>query len=121
MWQQIRQLEPSRSEAYFELSRLAQVQRNDIAAVQILEQALASGIQDPKLSMALAALALKQQDWAKALSYLHYEPDIFNYTDFYALKAAALQKPVNILKLCRCFSNWLVSNLNRHVGGWEWR
>lgn len=92
LWQQIRQLEPSRSEAYFELSRLAQVQRNDIAAVQILEQALASGIQDPKLSMALAALALKQQDWAKALSYLHYEPDIFNYTDFYALKAAALQK-----------------------------
>lgn len=92
LWQQIRQLEPARSEAYFELSRLAQVQRNDIAAVQILEQALASGIQDPKLSMALAALALKQQDWAKALSYLHYEPDIFNYTDFYALKAAALQK-----------------------------
>lgn len=92
LWQQIRQLEPSRSEVYFELSRLAQVQRNDVAAVQILEQALASGIQDPKLSMALAALALKQQDWAKALSYLHYEPDIFNYTDFYALKAAALQK-----------------------------
>ena len=92
LWQQIRQLEPARSEAYFELSRLAQVQRNDFAAVQVLEQALASGIQDPKLSMALAALALKQQDWAKALSYLHYEPDIFNYTDFYALKAAALQK-----------------------------
>ncbi|GAA0677402.1 tetratricopeptide repeat protein [Rheinheimera tangshanensis] len=92
LWQQIRQLEPSRSEAYFELSRLAQVQRNDVAAVQVLEQALASGIQDPKLSMALAALALKQQDWAKALSYLQYEPDIFNYTDFYALKAAALQK-----------------------------
>lgn len=92
LWQQIRQLEPARSEAYFELSRLAQVQRNDVAAVQVLEQALASGIQDPKLSMALAALALKQQDWAKALSYLHYEPDIFNYTDFYALKAAALQK-----------------------------
>ncbi len=91
-WQQIRQLEPSRSEAYLELARLAQIQRNDAGAVQILEQASAAGVQDPKLSMALAALALKQQDWSKALSYLQYEPDIFNYTDFYALKAAALQK-----------------------------
>ena len=63
-----------------------------LGAVQILEQATAVGVQDPKLSMALAALALKQQDWSKALSYLQYEPDIFNYTDFYALKAAALQK-----------------------------
>ena len=91
-WQQVRQLEPSHSEAYLELARLAQIQRNDAAAVQILEQASAAGVQDPKLSMALAALALKQQDWSKALSYLQYEPDIFNYTDFYALKAAALQK-----------------------------
>lgn len=91
-WQQIRQLDPAGTESYLELSRLAQLQRNDLAAVQVLEQAMASGIQDPKLSMALAALALKQQDWAKALSYLQYEPDIFNYTDFYALKAAALQK-----------------------------
>lgn len=91
-WQQVRQLEPSRSEAYLELARLSQIQRNDAAAVQILEQASAAGVQDPKLSMALAALALKQQDWSKALSYLQYEPDIFNYTDFYALKAAALQK-----------------------------
>lgn len=91
-WQQIRQLEPSGSEAYLELSRLAQIQRNDAGAVQILEQASVAGVQDPKLSMALAALALKQQDWAKALGYLQYEPDIFNYTDFYALKAAALQK-----------------------------
>lgn len=91
-WQQLRQLEPSSSQAYLELSRLAQVQRNDAGALQILEQARAAGVQDPKLSMALAALALKQQDWAKALSYLQYEPDIFNYTDFYALKAAALQK-----------------------------
>lgn len=91
-WQQVRQLEPSRSEAYLELVRLAQIQRNDAAAVQILEQASVAGVQDPKLSMALAALALKQQDWSKALSYLQYEPDIFNYTDFYALKAAALQK-----------------------------
>jgi MSHA biogenesis protein MshN len=91
-WQQIRQAVPSDSEAYLELSRLAQIQRNDLAAVQILEQANAAGVQDPKLSMALAALALKQQDWAKALGYLQYEPDIFNYTDFYALKAAALQK-----------------------------
>lgn len=91
-WQQMRQLEPSRSEAYLELARLAQIQRNDAGAVQILEQASAAGVQDPKLSMALAALALKQQDWSKALSYLQYEPDIFNYTDFYALKAAALQK-----------------------------
>jgi MSHA biogenesis protein MshN len=91
-WQQVRQLEPSRSEAYLELARLAQIQRNDAGAVQILEQASAAGVQDPKLSMALAALALKQQDWSKALSYLQYEPDIFNYTDFYALKAAALQK-----------------------------
>ncbi len=92
LWQQLRQLDPADSEAYLELSRLAQLQRNDQAAVQVLEQALATGIQDPKLSMALAALALKQQDWVKALSYLQYEPDIFNYTDFYALKAAALQK-----------------------------
>lgn len=91
-WQQVRQLEPSRSEAYLELARLAQIQRNDASAVQILEQASAAGVQDPKLSMALATLALKQQDWSKALSYLQYEPDIFNYTDFYALKAAALQK-----------------------------
>jgi MSHA biogenesis protein MshN len=91
-WQQVRQLDPSGSEAYLELSRLAQLQRNDAAAVQILEQASATGVQDPKLSMALAALALKQQDWTKALTYLQYEPDIFNYTDFYALKAAALQK-----------------------------
>lgn len=91
-WQQIRQLEPSLSEAYLELSRLAQARQNDAAAVQILEQASAAGVQDPKLSMALAALALKQQNWDKALSYLQYEPDIFNYTDFYALKAAALQK-----------------------------
>lgn len=91
-WQQIRQLEPSRSEAYLELARLTQIQRNDAGAVQILEQATAVGVQDPKVSMALAALALKQQDWSKALSYLQYEPDIFNYTDFYALKAAALQK-----------------------------
>ncbi|MBU0911589.1 MAG: hypothetical protein KKF22_03540 [Gammaproteobacteria bacterium] len=91
-WQQIRQLTPSESEAYLELSRLAQIQRNDLAAVQILEQASVAGVNDPKLSMALAALALKQQDWAKALGYLQYEPDIFNYTDFYALKAAALQK-----------------------------
>lgn len=91
-WQQIRQLEPRSSQAYLELSRLAQIQRNDAGAVQILEQANAAGIQDPKVSMALAALAVKQQDWAKALSYLEYEPDIFNYTDFYALKAAALQK-----------------------------
>jgi len=92
LWQQIRQLEPSSSEAYLELSRLAQAQQNDAAAVQILEQASASGVQEPKLSMALAALALKQQNWEKALGYLQYEPDIFNYTDFYALKAAALQK-----------------------------
>jgi MSHA biogenesis protein MshN len=91
-WQQVRQLDPSGSEAYLELSRLAQLQRNDAAAVQILEQASATGVQDPKLSMALAALALKQQDWTKALTYLQDEPDIFNYTDFYALKAAALQK-----------------------------
>ncbi|MDF3124925.1 hypothetical protein [Rheinheimera sp. 1928-s] len=91
-WQQIRQLEPRSSQAYLELSRLAQIQRNDAGAVQILEQANAAGIQDPKVSMALAALAVKQQDWVKALSYLEYEPDIFNYTDFYALKAAALQK-----------------------------
>jgi MSHA biogenesis protein MshN len=91
-WQQIRQLAPAESEAYIELSRLAQIQRKDQDAVLILEQALATGVQDPKLSMALAALALKQQDWAKALSYLQYEPDIFNYVDFYALKAAALQK-----------------------------
>lgn len=91
-WQQIRQSAPSDSEAYLELSRLAQIQRNDMGAVQILEQANVAGVQDPKLSMALAALALKQLDWAKALSYLQYEPDIFNYVDFYALKAAALQK-----------------------------
>lgn len=91
-WQQLRQLEPASSQAYLELSRLAQVQRNDAGALQILEQASAAGVQDPKLSMAAAALAIKQQDWAKALSYLEYEPDIFNYTDFYALKAAALQK-----------------------------
>lgn len=91
-WQQARQLEPRSSQAYLELSRLAQIQRNDAGAVQILEQANAAGIQDPKVSMALAALAVKQQDWVKALSYLEYEPDIFNYTDFYALKAAALQK-----------------------------
>lgn len=91
-WQQVRQLDPSGSEAYLELSRLAQLQRNDAAAVQILEQASATGVQDPKLSMALAALALKQQDWTKALTYLQDEPDIFKYTDFYALKAAALQK-----------------------------
>lgn len=91
-WQQIRQAAPSDSEAYLELSRLAQIQRNDMGAVQILEQANVAGVKDPKLSMALAALALKQQDWAKALGYLQYEPDIFNYTDFYALKAAALQK-----------------------------
>lgn len=91
-WQQIRQLEPGSSQAYLELSRLAQIQRNDAGAVQILEQASAAGVQDPKVSMALAALAVKQQNWAKALSYLEYEPDILNYTDFYALKAAALQK-----------------------------
>jgi MSHA biogenesis protein MshN len=91
-WQQIRQAAPSDSEAYLELSRLAQIQRNDMGAVQILEQASIAGVNDPKLSMALAALALKHQDWAKALGYLQYEPDIFNYTDFYALKAAALQK-----------------------------
>ncbi|WP_233079802.1 tetratricopeptide repeat protein [Rheinheimera soli] len=91
-WQQIRQLEPASSHAYLELSRLAQIQRNDAGAVQILEQANAAGVQDPKVSMALAALAIKQQDWVKALTYLQYEPDIFNYTDFYALKAAALQK-----------------------------
>lgn len=91
-WQQIRQLEPSVSEAYLELSRLAQTQHNDAASVQILEQASTAGVQDPKLSMALAALALKQQNWDKALSYLQDEPDIFNHTDFYALKAAALQK-----------------------------
>ncbi len=91
-WQQIRQLAPAESEAYIELSRLAQIQHKDQDAVLILEQALATGVQDPKLSMALAALALKQQDWAKALSYLQYEPDIFKYVDFYALKAAALQK-----------------------------
>lgn len=91
-WQQLRQLQPETSQPYLELARLAQLQRNDSAAVQILEQATASGVQDPNVSMALAALALKQQDWSKALSYLQYEPDIFNYTDFYALKAAALQK-----------------------------
>lgn len=91
-WQQIRLLEPQSPEAYLELSRLAQLQRDDATAVQILEQARAAGVQDPKLSLALAAFAWKQQDWAKALSYLQYEPDIFNYVDFYALKAAALQK-----------------------------
>lgn len=91
-WQQLRQLEPTASDAYLQLSRLAQLQRDDAKAVQILEQASSAGVQDPKLSMALAALALKQQDWTKALSYLQYEPDIFNYVDFYALKAAALQK-----------------------------
>ncbi len=91
-WRQIRQMAPTESEAYIELSRLAQIQGNDQAAVQILEQAIATGVQEPKLSMALAALALKKQDWPKALSYLQYQPDIFNYTDFYALKAAALQK-----------------------------
>jgi len=92
LWQQIRQLDPSQTEAYLELSRLAQLQGNDAGALQLLEQASAVGVQDPKLSMSSAALALKQQDWAKALSYLQYEPDIFSYTDFYALKAAALQK-----------------------------
>ena len=91
-WQQIQQLDPASSQAYLELSRLAQLQRNDAGAVQILEQARATGVEDPKLSMALATLALKQQDWAKALGYLQYEPDIFYYADFYALKAAALQK-----------------------------
>lgn len=92
LWQQIRQLDPSQTDAYLELSRLAQLQGNDAGALQLLEQASAVGVQDPKLSMASAALALKQQDWAKALSYLQYEPDILSYTDFYALKAAALQK-----------------------------
>ena len=92
IWQQIRQLQPMQSEAYLQLSRLLQMQRNDPAAVQILEQASASGVQDPKLAMALAALAVKQQNWTQALSYLEGEPDIFQHIDFYALKAAALQK-----------------------------
>jgi MSHA biogenesis protein MshN len=60
--------------------------------MQVLEQASAAGVQDAKLSMAQAALALKQQNWAQALTYLQYEPDIFTYSDFYAMKAAALQK-----------------------------
>lgn len=91
-WQQIRQLEPGSSQAYLELSRLAQVQRNAAGAVQILEQARAAGVQDTKVFMALAALAVKQQQWSKALSYLEGEPELSEFTDFYALKAAALQK-----------------------------
>jgi MSHA biogenesis protein MshN len=91
-WQQIRQNYSNTVRPYLELSRLWQIQRNDAAAMQVLEQASAAGVQDAKLSMAQAALALKQQNWAQALTYLQYEPDIFAYSDFYAMKAAALQK-----------------------------
>jgi MSHA biogenesis protein MshN len=91
-WQQIRQNYSNTVRPYLELSRLWQIQRNDAAAMQVLEQASAAGVQDAKLSMAQAALALKQQNWAQALTYLQYEPDIFTYSDFYAMKAAALQK-----------------------------
>lgn len=91
-WQQIRQNYSNTVRPYLELSRLLQIQRNDAAAMQVLEQASAAGVQDAKLSMAQAALALKQQNWAQALTYLQYEPDIFTYADFYAMKAAALQK-----------------------------
>jgi MSHA biogenesis protein MshN len=91
-WQQIRQLNPTATEAYLELSRLAQLQHNDSVAVQVLQQAMDSVGQQPEISMALAALAVKQQDWAKALGYLQYQPDSSRYPDFFALKAAALQK-----------------------------
>lgn len=91
-WQQIRQLEPKDSQAYLELARLLQLQRNDLAAEQLLQQAGLAGIEDAHISMAQAALALKQQDWPKALTYLQYQPDIYSYPDFYALKATALQK-----------------------------
>ena len=91
-WQQIRQNYSNTVRPYLELSRLWQIQRNDAAAIQVLQQASAAGVQDAKLSMAQAALALKQQNWAQALTYLQYEPDIFAYSDFYAMKAAALQK-----------------------------
>lgn len=91
-WHLIRQTAPDTSQPYLELARLFQVQGKDADALNVLQQATVSVAQDPKISMALAALALKQQDWEKALTYLHYEPDIFQYADFYALKAAALQK-----------------------------
>lgn len=91
-WRQIQQLTPQSSQPYLELARLFQVQGKDNEAVQVLQQAALTAPQEPKVAMALAALALKQQDWLRALSYLQYEPDIAQYIDFYALKAAALQK-----------------------------
>lgn len=91
-WHLIKQTLPELSQPYLELVRLFQLQGNEASALNILQQATVSGVQDPKISMALAALALKQQNWEKALTYLHGEPDIVLYADFYAMKAAALQK-----------------------------
>ncbi|MBY0417119.1 MAG: hypothetical protein K2W88_03505 [Pararheinheimera sp.] len=91
-WQDAISLDPAKAEPYLEIARLWQMQKNDTEAQNILERAEVFAAKDARVSLALATIALKQQDWKKILAYLSYEPDIQNAIDFYALKAAALQK-----------------------------
>lgn len=91
-WQDMMTVEPANAVPYLEIARIWQRQRNDAEAQLILERAEVLATRDPRVSVALASLALKQQDWSKMLTHLSYQPDISGAIDFYALKAAALQK-----------------------------
>lgn len=91
-WQDMISLVPAKADPYLEIARIWQRQRNDAEAQAVLERAELVADRDARVSVALASLALKQQDWTKMLTHLSYQPDIRNSIDFYALKAAALQK-----------------------------
>lgn len=91
-WQDMILSAPAKVEPYLEISRIRQRQRNDAEAQSVLERAELVADRDVRVSVALAGLALKQQDWSKMLTHLNYQPDIRNSIDFYALKAAALQQ-----------------------------
>ncbi|MFC4653416.1 MULTISPECIES: tetratricopeptide repeat protein [Rheinheimera] len=92
LWQKAAALLPTEAEPYLQQSRLWQIQGNHAAAEQVLQQAVEQGNQDPNLLMALAGLAVRQQRWQDAVTVLNAAPDFSQHPDFYALKAAALQK-----------------------------
>ena len=92
LWQKAAALLPTEAEPYLQQSRLWQIQGNHAAAEQVLQLAVEQGNQDPNLLMALAGLAVRQQRWQDAATVLNAAPDFSQHPDFYALKAAALQK-----------------------------